>query len=116
MALKRLAAYSGAEGVELARHRPFDFLVTGVVMPEMNGIEAAIQIHDLLPKCKVVLVSGDHSAGALLQGALARGYEFEILAKPVPPLELIQTLLSSEPHSTQKNNSVGVCSEQWKTV
>jgi len=89
-----VAVYSGAEGVELARHRPFDFLVTGVVMPEMNGIEAAIQIHDLLPKCKVVLVSGDHSAGALLQDVHSRGYEFEILAKPVPPLELIQTLRS----------------------
>ncbi len=89
-----VAVYSGAEGVELARHRPFEFLVTGVVMPQMNGIEAAIQIHDLLPECKVVLVSGDNAAGALLQGALARGYKFEILAKPVHPLELFQTLRS----------------------
>ena len=86
--------YSGAEGVELARHLPFEFLVTGVVMPQMNGIEAAIQIRDLLPKCKVLLVSGDNAASALLQGALARGYKFEILAKPVHPLELFQTLRS----------------------
>ncbi len=89
-----VAAYSGAEGVELARHRAFEFLVTGVVMPQMNGIEAAIQICDLLPECKVLLVSGDHATSALLQDALSRGYKFEILAKPVHPLELFQTLRS----------------------
>ena len=32
------AVYSGEEGVELARSSRFDFLVTGVVMPQMNGI------------------------------------------------------------------------------
>ena len=35
--------YSGEMGVELARHREFEYLVTGVVMPQMNGIEAAIE-------------------------------------------------------------------------
>ena len=87
-------AYSGETGVELARHREFDFLVTGVIMPQLNGIEAAIQIRELLPKCKVLLVSGHYDSGALLQEALSRGYKFEILAKPVHPLVLFQTLRS----------------------
>jgi len=87
-------AYSGETGVELARNREFDFLVTGVVMPRMNGIEAAIEIRKLLPKCKVLLVSGDNDSNALLQDALSRGYKFEILAKPVHPLVLFQTLRS----------------------
>jgi DNA-binding NtrC family response regulator len=54
------AVYSGEAGVALARGVEFEFLVTGVVMPRMNGIEAAIQICQLLPKCKVLLVSGDN--------------------------------------------------------
>jgi DNA-binding NtrC family response regulator len=85
-------AYSGETGIELARNRGFEYLVTGVVMPQMNGIEAAIEICKLLPECKVLLVSGDNNSDALLQEALSRGYKFEILAKPVHPLVLFQTL------------------------
>ena len=93
---KARAVYSGEAGIELARARrlDFDFLVTGVVMPQMNGIDAAIQIRELLPKCKVLLVSGDNDTTALLQGAQARGYIFEVLAKPVHPLVLFQALRS----------------------
>jgi CheY-like chemotaxis protein len=86
------AVYSGEAGVELARSLEFEFLVTGVVMPQMNGIDAAIQIRELLPRCKVVLVSGHFNTATLLEDAQARGYKFEVLAKPVHPLELFQVL------------------------
>ena len=88
------AVYSGETGVELARNRNFEYLVTGVVMPRMNGIEAAIEIRKLLPKCKVLLVSGETDSSALLQDALSRGYKFEILAMPVHPVLLFQALRS----------------------
>ena len=91
------AVYSGEEGVELARSFEFDFLVTGVVMTQMNGIDAAIQIRKLLPKCKILLVSGDNDTSALLHNAQSQGYRFEILAKPVHPLVLFQALRSVEP-------------------
>jgi len=91
------AVYSGEEGVELARSFEFDFLVTGVVMPQMNGIDAAIQIRKLLPKCKIILVSGDNDTSALLPNAQSQGYRCEILAKPVHPLVLFQALRSVEP-------------------
>jgi CheY-like chemotaxis protein len=87
-------AYTGEAGVELSRNRSFEYLVTDVVMPQMNGIEAAIEIRKLLPECKVLLVSGDNDAGALLEEALSRGYQFEILATPVHPLVLFETLRS----------------------
>jgi len=60
----------------------------------MNGIEAAIEICKLLPKCRVLLVSGDNDSGALLEEALSRGYKFVILATPVHPLVLFETLRS----------------------
>jgi DNA-binding NarL/FixJ family response regulator len=44
--------YCAEEGVELARSIEFDFLVTGVVMPQMNGIDAAIQIRKLFPNAR----------------------------------------------------------------
>ena len=91
------AVYSGEEGVELARSFEIDFLVTGVVMPQMNGIDAAIQIRKLLPKRKILLVSGDNDASTLLHDAQSRGYRFTILAKPVHPLVLFQALRSLEP-------------------
>ena len=91
---KARAVYSGEAGIELARRLDFDFLVTGVVMPQMNGIDAAIQIRELLPKCKVLLVSGDDGTAALLQDVRSRGYKFEVLAKPVHPLVLFQALRS----------------------
>ena len=90
------AVYSGEEGLELARSFEFDFLVTGVVMTQMNGIDAAIQIRKLLPKCKILLVSGDNDTSALLHNAQSQGYRFEILAKPVHPLVLFQALRSVE--------------------
>jgi CheY-like chemotaxis protein len=88
------ALYSGEAGVALARGLAFQFLVTGVMMPHMNGVEAAIQIRELLPKCKVLLVSGDNDTSFLLQDALSRGYSFDILPKPVHPLELLRALYS----------------------
>jgi CheY-like chemotaxis protein len=84
--------YSGEAGVELARNCQFEYLVTNVVMPQMNGIEAAIEIGKLLPGCKVLLVSGDNESSALLQDALSRGYKFEILAKPAHPVLLFEAL------------------------
>jgi len=64
-------AYSGEPGVELAHDREFEYLMTGVVMPQ-----AAIEICELLPECKVLLVSGHNDSYALLQAALSRGYKF----------------------------------------
>jgi CheY-like chemotaxis protein len=88
------AVYSGETGIELARSRKFEYLISNIVMPQMNGIEAAIEIGKLLPECKVLLVSGDIESSALLQDARSRGYKFEILAKPAHPVLLFQTLRS----------------------
>jgi len=90
------AVYSGEAGVALSRGITFEFLVTGVVMPRMNGVEAAIQICQLLPKCKVLLISGDNDTSALLHDARCQGYKFDILPKPVHPLELFRALYSVE--------------------
>ena len=73
-----------------------DFLITDVSMPLLNGIELGIQFKALHPKCRVLLFSGALTTAPLLEGAGQRGFEFTILAKPVHPSELLETLKRME--------------------
>jgi hypothetical protein len=46
----------------------------------------------LLPGIKVLLFSGQAATADLLEKARANGHEFEILAKPVHPQDLLNKL------------------------
>lgn len=83
------AVYSGTAAVERARTLRPDLLISDVIMPDMNGIDAAIQIRGILPACKVLLFSGQAATADLLEDARKRGHEFDILAKPVHPQDLL---------------------------
>ena len=86
------AVYTGNGAVDAARtHKP-DLIISDVIMPDMNGIEAAIHIHEFLPACKILLFSGQAATADLLENARSRGHEFEILAKPVHPQDLLAKL------------------------
>lgn len=85
--------YTGAEAVELARSVKPDLIISDVIMPPgIDGIEAAILIREFLPNCKILLFSGQAATKDLLDNAHARGYDFDILAKPVHPKELLAKL------------------------
>lgn len=86
------AAYSGNEAVERARAIQPDLIISDVIMQDMNGIEAAIHIRKFLPACKILLFSGQAATADLLENARAQGHEFEILAKPVHPTDLLNKL------------------------
>jgi CheY-like chemotaxis protein len=88
--LRREQAVSGTEAVNLTDvFQPY-LILSDVIMPDMNGIEAAIIIRGKLPDCKILLLSGQAVTVDLLAMASAQGYEFEILAKPIHPDELWQ--------------------------
>jgi len=87
-----VAAYTGKGAVESARSSRPDLVISDVIMPDMNGIEAAIQIRGILPACKILLFSGQAATADLLERARAQGHEFEILAKPVHPQDLLAKL------------------------
>ncbi len=70
-------------------------IVTDVVMPEMNGIEAAKSIREFLPQCRIILFSGQALTNNLLAEARAQGQAFEMVAKPVNPYSLIAVLRSN---------------------
>ncbi len=86
------AAYSGIEAVEMARQLRPNLIVSDVIMPDIDGIEAAITIRSFLPDCKILLFSGQAATADLLESAREKGHEFEILAKPVHPQDLLAKL------------------------
>jgi len=84
--------YSGEKALEMVTTFQPDMLISDVIMADLNGIDAAIQIRGLMPKIKILLFSGQAATADLLEKARAQGYEFEILAKPVHPQDLLTKL------------------------
>jgi DNA-binding NtrC family response regulator len=90
------AVYSGEKAVEAAESFEPEMLITDVVMAGITGIEAAIRVRERLPKCKILLFSGQAATVDLLAEAHSQGYEFEILAKPVHPADLLARLRNGD--------------------
>ncbi len=86
------AVYSGEKALESVATFVPDMLISDVIMADLNGIDAAIRIRKLLPGIKVLLFSGQAATADLLEKARADGHEFEILAKPVHPQDLLNKL------------------------
>lgn len=87
-----MAAYNAREALEvMARFHP-QWVVSDVVMPDMNGVELAIEIRMQYPMAAILLFSGQAGISELLLDAQRRGYEFELIAKPVHPNKLIERL------------------------
>ena len=76
---------------ESADQQP-DFVISDVSMPGMNGVEMAVQLKEQLPRCRVLLFSGNAGTSEVLLAAQRRGYDFELLAKPVHPKDLLARL------------------------
>jgi CheY-like chemotaxis protein len=86
------AVYSGEKALELVPTFKPDMLISDVIMGGLNGIDAAIQVRALVPNIKILLFSGQAATADLLEKARTQGYEFEILAKPVHPQDLLTRL------------------------
>lgn len=86
------AVYSGESAIEAVDTFQPDMLISDVIMTGITGIEAAIEIRNKAPKCKILLFSGQAATADLLEKARAQGHEFEILAKPVHPTDLLAKL------------------------
>jgi CheY-like chemotaxis protein len=89
------AVFSGEQTIELLESFQPEMLIADVVMLGMTGIEAAIAVRNKLPKCNILLFSGQAATTELLEQARTQGHEFEILAKPVHPADLLEKLRMS---------------------
>jgi CheY-like chemotaxis protein len=85
-------AYDGWAALEMVGEFQPDYLLTDVLMPRMNGVELAIYVSKMFPAARILLFSGQAGISEILFQAQAQGYEFELVAKPVHPLKLIEHL------------------------
>jgi CheY-like chemotaxis protein len=87
-----LAFYGGESAIEFARKHCPDIVLSDIVMPKLNGVETVIAIRELCPTTHILLLSGQAGIADILQHARARGYEFELIPKPVHPDALLKRL------------------------
>ena len=85
-----VSAYDGWGAVEAAGHFRPDYLLSDVLMPRMNGVELAIAIRKMHPATKILLFSGQAGISDILLSGRQQGLKFELIAKPIHPLKLIQ--------------------------
>jgi CheY-like chemotaxis protein len=85
-------AYDGFAALEMAASFRPHYLLTDIMMPAMNGVELAIAIAKMYPATKILLFSGQAGITDILRDSKARGYEFPLVAKPVHPSKLVETL------------------------
>lgn len=86
------AVYSGGDAIREALRMKPDLVICDVIMPDMNGIDASIEIKEALPACKILLFSGQLATAELLKKAQDSGYDFELLTKPIHPHDLLKKL------------------------
>jgi len=87
-----VAAYDGFDALDKASRFQPRWVVTDVLMPRMNGVELAIALQKNFPKSSILLFSGQAGISEILLEGHRQGYQFELLAKPIHPLKLIERL------------------------
>jgi len=84
--------YGGLDAVSKAQELRPELVITDVMMADMNGIDAAIEIRRRLPQTKILLFSGHAATAGLLDRARAQGHDFAFLSKPIHPNDLLNAL------------------------
>jgi DNA-binding response OmpR family regulator len=77
------------DALEAIRNAQPHLVIADVVMPVLSGIDLAILLKGLHSACKVLLFSGVAETGDLLEAARLQGHDFEVLAKPIHPEDLL---------------------------
>jgi CheY-like chemotaxis protein len=85
-------AYEGRTALELCREFVPHIVIADVFLPGMNGIELALAIRRDFPDCGILLLSGHVTTLDMFEKASAQGHQFELLAKPVQPRDLLRTI------------------------
>jgi CheY-like chemotaxis protein len=86
------AAYGGEEAIDKARRHCPELVLSDVLMPQVDGVEAAIAIREQCPDTRIILFSGQAATVEILARARERGHTFELLPKPIHPTQLIKHL------------------------
>jgi DNA-binding response OmpR family regulator len=86
-------ADDGDIGAKLFRQRPFDLVITDLIMPNKEGIEMIVELRRDYPLIKIIAVSGGGRTGPQDYLRLARHLGADrTLEKPFKCSELIDTM------------------------
>lgn len=89
-----VSVYSGYSAMEKAFEWVPDVIISDVRMPDVNGVDAVLNLARRLPNTRFLLLSGQ-SHGSLNR-ARERGVKFVFLEKPVQPQSLLEYLKACE--------------------
>lgn len=87
-----IAAYDGWDALDKASRFLPNWVLTDVLMPRMNGVELAIAMRKNFPSSSILLFSGQAGISEILEDGHRQGYQFELIAKPIHPMRLIERL------------------------
>jgi DNA-binding NtrC family response regulator len=88
------AFYNAQSALERAASCSPELVISDVVMPGMSGLEMAVLIKERHPECNVLLFSGQAATVDMREGIRTQGHNFEVLAKPIHPTELLARVAS----------------------
>jgi DNA-binding NtrC family response regulator len=83
------AVYSGEEALTFIEAQTPSVVVSDVIMPGLDGVAMAKMIRRTHPNCPVLLFSGNADTHDLVEAAKKEGHAFDVLAKPVPPPQML---------------------------
>jgi DNA-binding NtrC family response regulator len=89
-----IARYSGASAIRCVEEECPPIVVSDVIMPDCNGIQLAKSVRLHCPATRILLFSGNAATARLLHDSSGDGHSYELLPKPIHPVELLKALQS----------------------
>lgn len=71
-----------------------EIIAKATQMPQLSGVDLAIQMKAVCPACKILLFSGQAETADLLRTARDQGHAFHLLSKPIHPADLLRQIRS----------------------
>lgn len=94
-------ARNGRNGLQVLRTYPFDVVITDIVMPESDGFEVITEINQLLPRPRVIaMTGGTPRLSREYMSSMANAMSVHlVLYKPFSIEELLDLVFLDEGHA-----------------
>ncbi len=84
-----IEASNGEEGIRLYSQNPMDLIITDILMPEKDGVEALLELRTDFPDIKVIVISGK---GKYLLPTASEFGALRVFEKPLKMQEILSTV------------------------